>query len=651
MGNHASNPPPTEKRQNEGSWYSHPTGTTSVSAPIPIGTDVELRDAVKPSKNSLSSSTTELFEPGSPDHVLFISPIIDETFSLTESVGEERTPTFAEPEVVKDEQGVSYLSGWLQKQTVQRGNIKARAVNNSVWQNRLFVLKPGCLYYYTVKTEETFQNVDKISVACESSKLPIVLNTQFFGYPFTISFEGHSVRVAATSEEELESWLEALKKPNVTKEGWLVHQHPTKKHWMLKYFEIAGGKISYSHRSERGFIPLAGCTVDSYSTVNGFGFSIISAQAIMNLCADSEETRQDWLVALGAEIRRLSSSNSEKITDRPGLELSYKLIEALERAKADSLRRSKDVHRKDPSKFYILSIDGGGMRGIVTTIILERLCSAFPDLIPRFDCFTGCSNGSMVAMGLACDYDPRFCRSLLEITGNIIFKSGTLTTKMNSAKFRNAHLKLLCDTIWQSRKMKECRAKVLIPGFLMDNRSPDPKKRSCEAKSFHNFGGEDESEEKMSECIMKSIMAPTFFPSYQGYVDGGLFAHDPSSLALSMVLGKLNKRPDEICVLSLGTGRVYHHYDDPSHDWGYVQWVPKLTNCFWDGMLMKTEMLCRNILGDRYHRLDPTFDKEISMDDPMQIPILTELAKNVDLSDTILWIQTHLYSEKYSEEE
>jgi len=92
-----------------------------------------------------------------------------------------------------------------------------------------------------------------------------------------------------------------------------------------------------------------------------------------------------------------------------------------------------------------------------------------------------------------------------------------------------------------------------------------------------------------------------------------------------------------------------HYYDDPNHDWGYKQWVPKLTNCFWDGMLQKSQTICSEILGKRYHRLDPVLDKEIPMDDPKQIPILTEIAKNVDLSQTILWIQTHLYSDKYSE--
>jgi hypothetical protein len=77
----------------------------------------------------------------------------------------------------------------------------------------------------------------------------------------------------------------------------------------------------------------------------------------------------------------------------------------------------------------------------------------------------------------------------------------------------------------------------------------------------------------------------------------------------------LNKKIEDIAIISFGTGRVLHYYDDPNHDWGYKQvclclqfvslsqWVPKLTNCFWDGMLQKSQTICSEILGKRYHRL------------------------------------------------
>ena len=36
-------------------------------------------------------------------------------------------------------------------------------------------------------------------------------------------------------------------------------------------------------------------------------------------------------------------------------------------------------------------------------------------------------------------------------------------------------------------------------------------------------------------------------------------------------------------------------------------------------MLKKSELLCREMLDDRYHRLDPLFEKDIPMDDPLQV--------------------------------
>ena len=43
--------------------------------------------------------------------------------------------------------------------------------------------------------------------------------------------------------------------------------------------------------------------------------------------------------------------------------------------------------------------DGGGLRGVITTGILERIVQEFPDFLDKVDMVTGCSNGGMVAMG------------------------------------------------------------------------------------------------------------------------------------------------------------------------------------------------------------------------------------------------------------
>jgi patatin-like phospholipase/acyl hydrolase len=104
---------------------------------------------------------------------------------------------------------------------------------------------------------------------------------------------------------------------------------------------------------------------------------------------------------------------------------------------------------------------------------------------------------------------------------------------MNSAKFRSTNLKLACDIIWKENKLKDAQKKVMIPAFLMDNHSADEKLRSSGTEVFHNLvEGDSCSEELAVDVVMRSGAAPTFFPSYQQYTDGGIFSHDPSSQAL-----------------------------------------------------------------------------------------------------------------------
>ncbi len=98
-----------------------------------------------------------------------------------------------------------------------------------------------------------------------------------------------------------------------------------------------------------------------------------------------------------------------------------------------------------------MCFDGGGLRGVMGTIILERLLVEFPDLMSKVDFFAGCSNGAMIAMSLAFGHTPSSCRTLLEVTGEIIFTKGGLASGYNSAKFASHYLKLVCDESWVCR--------------------------------------------------------------------------------------------------------------------------------------------------------------------------------------------------------
>lgn len=127
-------------------------------------------------------------------------------------------------------------------------------------------------------------------------------------------------------------------------------------------------------------------------------------------------------------------------------------------------------------------------------------------------------------------------------------------------------------------------------------------------------------------------------------IDGGLFAHDPASFALTLAMSRLKKSPADISIFSIGTGYVPKTVEGDSHDWGMMQWLPYLANILWDGMVQKSEAICSELLGERYHRLNTLLEKELPMDEPGAIPVLTRAAYSSDISQAVTWIKKTYYS-------
>ena len=123
-----------------------------------------------------------------------------------------------------------------------------------------------------------------------------------------------------------------------------------------------------------------------------------------------------------------------------------------------------------------------------------------------------------------------------------------------------------------------------------------------------------------SDVVLRSVAAPTYFPSFQKHIDGAVFDQNPAASALSLAISpnKLNIPIERIAVISLSTGNPLRFVEGDSHNWGIAQWLPKVTGLLWDGMLLKVDSFCHELLDDRYWRLDPILLEETPMDDPKE---------------------------------
>ncbi len=300
------------------------------------------------------------------------------------------------------------------------------------------------------------------------------------------------------------------------------------------------------------------------------------------------------------------------------------------------------------SNFHIVSLDGGGIRGVLTAALLERIDNGFPGFLTQVDLFAGTSTGGILALALASGMTPAEARNLYERLGTRVFTDSFWDNladlgQLRGAQYSNTALKEELINQFGSMTLAELPYKVIISSFDLDNEATGlGKVRSWKPKYFHNFPGNDsDGYQKVVDVALCTSAAPTFFPVYQGYVDGGVVSNNPSMCAVAQAIepntGKQMLR--NLRVLSLGTGFNPKYLLSDNDDWGLVQWAPHLISLILEGSSGLADYQCRQLLGNRYMRINPVLPLEIGLDGVDQIPLMTSLASQFDLGDAIPWVK------------
>ncbi len=303
----------------------------------------------------------------------------------------------------------------------------------------------------------------------------------------------------------------------------------------------------------------------------------------------------------------------------------------------------------------ILTIDGGGVRGVIPAVLMQRL-SAEPgltDWLNRMEFVAGTSTGGLIALMLAAELDPQAIRDLYEHRAEHVFADSIWDDirdlgKILGADYDVENLRHETQTLFGDRTLGQLSKRVLVTTFDLDNE--DAQARTWKPKIFHNFEGPDSDGSQLAcKIATYTCAAPTYFASEDGYIDGGVFAPNPSMCALAQSQDRRNLPADrpalnDIRLFSLGTGRSFEHVEGKSLDWGYVEWVRPLISLMLDGTNGIADFQCRQLLGDdRYFRLAPSFppDTSIDQDEVDQIPYMIEFAEQVDITGAAEWLRTH----------
>jgi uncharacterized protein len=245
----------------------------------------------------------------------------------------------------------------------------------------------------------------------------------------------------------------------------------------------------------------------------------------------------------------------------------------------------------------VLSIDGGGMKGIVSALVLIELEDMIKKysrtdkiyLVDYFDLIAGTSTGSILAALLLCPNDcnrPKYTASdalnLYLTRGKAMFQTTPLHKirtlgGLIGPKYKNKALSAELNAYFGTVKTADLLKPCLLTSFNMTTRD------SLFFNSLSSLKSEDRNY-NLADAVLASTAAPTFFPpsctkSYNScedcLVDGGVFANNPALCALIESL-KLDRTKDitDTQILSVGNVSTSKSYDyNKVLHWGAINWA------------------------------------------------------------------------------
>jgi uncharacterized protein len=259
----------------------------------------------------------------------------------------------------------------------------------------------------------------------------------------------------------------------------------------------------------------------------------------------------------------------------------------------------------------ILSIDGGGIRGLIPVRVLaevEERCGK--PIAELFDVIAGTSTGGILALGLSCpqpQYSAADLARLYVEQGEEIFPKRLINVRqLYDEKYSNEGLQRALRATLGDARLKDARTRVLVTAYDIETRTP-VFFRSERAKE------DDDRDFLMREVALATSAAPTYFePARVGeppmaLVDGGVFANNPGMCAYvdRYTPGELG----DVTMVSLGTGQLTRplRYDD-AKDWGLLSWGLRVLDVVFDGVSDTVDHQLKTLLGTGYLRLQTELD-------------------------------------------
>ncbi|MHA2043390.1 MAG: patatin-like phospholipase family protein [Candidatus Thorarchaeota archaeon] len=231
--------------------------------------------------------------------------------------------------------------------------------------------------------------------------------------------------------------------------------------------------------------------------------------------------------------------------------------------------------------YRILSIDGGGIKGIMPIMWLIELEKQVGPLKDHFDLMAGTSVGSVITCGLAMGLSAK---EILYLFEKDIRKAFPPLWKRWRHKLCNplgsiypaSGINGLLEDVFGDMKYGDLESHLMSISYDLTNGTP---------AIFCNHGNPNLL---IKDVCRASSAAPVFFPPHtfdnKTYIDGAIVANNPAAFCLPIYLKERVSKESRPFIVSMGTGSPdYNHSSKELENWSQLDWLSNILRIVFDG--------------------------------------------------------------------
>lgn len=266
-------------------------------------------------------------------------------------------------------------------------------------------------------------------------------------------------------------------------------------------------------------------------------------------------------------------------------------------------------------KIRVLSIDGGGIRGIIPLFFLAKLEEITGKrTCEMFDVIAGTSTGGMIALGLSLA-PARVILDLYLNKGNKIFVHNL---SFIGPKYSSRQRRAIFREFFKDAKLSEAVVPTIVTAWELER---DKAYHLYSAWPKDKLFSHEHLDMLMSDAALATSAAPTYFEpetvhpvkvdgyathEHYTFLDGGVFANNPSMIALNYAMTLYpNKTHADFEVLSLGTGYRNVSFDsEKAKSWSKLHWLSPLLHVLLSGNSDSVDSDLNRLLNENYDRVN-----------------------------------------------